>query len=515
MTDTIIEMRNITKEFFGVKALDNVNLTIKRGEIHAICGENGAGKSTLMNVLSGIYPYGTYSGEIIYNGEECRFNDLKDSEDKGIVIIHQELALIPNVSVAENLFLGNERANHGIISWNKTNYEAKKYLDRVGFKYQPEIFVKDIGIGAQQLLEIAKAIAKNVSLLILDEPTASLPEKDATHLLNLLKEFQKEGITCVIISHKLNEICYIADRITIIRDGRTVALLGEDKKPFDESEIVKHMVGRDMSDRFPKRTKESICEEIGFEVKNWTTYHPTYYEQKVVDNVSLKVHKGEIVGLYGLMGAGRTEMAMSIFGHQYGQGTSGTVLKDGKELKITDPKSAIDQGLAYLSEDRKGLGLIINESIELNTTLANLDKVTKNLIINRYQEAKAAKDYIALMHTKCNSIAQPVRGLSGGNQQKVAIAKWLFTDPDVLIIDEPTRGIDVGAKYEIYCLMDELAKQGKCILFISSDLVEILGMSDRIYLMNEGVICGEINGEDATQESIMKMIVSHTREDEK
>lgn len=512
MADYIIEMRNITKSFFGVKALDNVNLSIKRGEIHAICGENGAGKSTLMNVLSGIYPAGTYSGEIIFDGEPCQFRNLKDSEAKGIVIIHQELALVPSISVAENLFLGNERANHGVISWNKTNHEAKKYLDRVGFKYRPEIRVKDIGIGAQQLLEIAKAIAKNVKLLILDEPTASLPEQDATHLLELLKEFQKEGITCVIISHKLNEICYIADRITIIRDGKTVGLMEEECKPFDEGQIVKYMVGRDMSNRFPKRNKGSIRDEIGFEIRNWTTYHPTYYEQKVVDNANLVVHKGEIVGLYGLMGAGRTEMAMSIFGHQYGQRTSGTVLKDGVEMKITDPKSAIDQKIAYLSEDRKGLGLLMGESIELNTTLAGLEKITKNMVINHYLEAKATNEYVKLLHTKCKSIAQPVRGLSGGNQQKVAIAKWLFTDPDVLIIDEPTRGIDVGAKYEIYCLMDELAQQGKSILFISSDLVEILGMSDRIYLMNEGVICGEMNVEDATQESIMKMIVSHKRE---
>ena len=514
MADNIIEMRNITKEFFGVKALENVNLTIKRGEIHAICGENGAGKSTLMNILSGIYPHGTYTGDIIYNGEECQFKTLKDSEAKGIVIIHQELALIPGISVAENLFLGNERAKNGIIPWNRTNYEAKKYLDRVGFKYQPEICVKDIGVGAQQLLEIAKAIAKDVKLLILDEPTASLPEQDATHLLNLLKDFQKEGITCVIISHKLNEICYIADRITIIRDGKTVGLMEEDSKPFDEGTIIKYMVGRDMDDRFPARDKSSIQDEIGFEIRDWTTYHPVYYEQMVVNHANLKVHKGEIVGLYGLMGAGRTEMAMSIFGHQYGQRTSGHVFKDGKEMKITDPKSAIEQGLSYLSEDRKGMGLILGESIELNTTLAALERVTNHMIINRYEEARAAQNYVKLMHTKCTSIGQPVLGLSGGNQQKVAIAKWLFTNPDVLILDEPTRGIDVGAKYEIYCLMNDLAKQGKSVLFISSDLVEILGMSDRIYLMNEGKICGELPGEGATQERIMKMIVSQAQEDE-
>ena len=512
MSDYIIEMRNITKRFFGVKALDNVNLQVKRGEIHAICGENGAGKSTLMNILSGTYAYGNYEGEVVFNGEECKFSTLKDSEQKGIVIIHQELALIPDMTVAENLFLGNERAKNGVISWNRTNYEAKQYLDRVGFKYRPEIYIKDIGMGAQQLLEIAKAIAKDVKLLILDEPTASLPEKDATHLLNLLKEFQKEGLTSIIISHKLNEICEVADRITIIRDGKTVGLINEDERPFDESQIVKHMVGRDMDDRFPARDKSSIRDEVGFRVEDWTTFHPHYFEQKVVDNVNLYVRKGEIVGLYGLMGAGRTEMAMSIFGHQYGQMTTGTVYKDGRALKITDPKSVIEQGISYLSEDRKNLGLILGDTIEMNVTLAGLSKVTKHWTINRYEEARAAKKYAEDMHIRCNTLAQTVRSLSGGNQQKVAIAKWLFTEPDVLIIDEPTRGIDVGAKYEIYCLMNQLAEQGNSILFISSDLVEILGMSDRIYLMNEGRIAGELPGEGATQEQIMKLIVSHQQE---
>ena len=512
MADNILEMQNITKEFFGVKALSDVNLQIKRGEIHAICGENGAGKSTLMNILSGTYPHGTYSGKIIYDGEECQFKDIKDSESKGIVIIHQELALIPNMTVAENLFLGNERAKHGVISWNRTNYEAKKYLNQVGFKYPAEFYIKDVGTGAQQLVEIAKAIAKDVRLLILDEPTASLPEKDATHLLNLLKEFQKQGITSIIISHKLNEICFVADRITVIRDGKTVCTMQENQRPFNEAEIVRNMVGRKMEDRFPKRTSESIQEEVGFRIENWTTHHPVYYKQKVVDNASLEIHKGEIVGLYGLMGAGRTEMAMSIFGHQYGQMTTGTIYKDGVKMNITDPKSAIDQGIAYLSEDRKNLGLIVSDTVEMNITLAGLDKVTNHSIINRYLESGTANEYIKNLHIKCNTMAQPVRSLSGGNQQKVALAKWLFTQPDVLIIDEPTRGIDVGAKYEIYCLMDKLACEGKSILFISSDLVEILGMSDRIYVMNEGQICGQLSREEATSEEIMKLIVEHQRE---
>lgn len=511
MTDNIIELKGITKSFFGVNVLEDIHLNIKRGEILGICGENGAGKSTLMNILSGIYPYGEYSGDILFEGEVCQFSSMKDSEAKGIVIIHQELALIPDMTVAENLFLGNERQKNGIISWNETNYQAKKHLDRVGFGYRPETYVKDIGIGAQQLLEIAKALARNVTLLILDEPTASLTDQDAMHLLQLLKELQKEGITSVIISHKLNEICFIADRVCVIRDGKTVALMEENEKPFDEGQIVRHMVGRSMSDRFPLRKSQTISPEIGFAIRNWTTYHPAYYEQKVVDAVDLQVYKGEIVGLYGLMGAGRTELAMSVYGHQYGQGTTGEIFIDGKEVKITDPKSAIEHGMAYLSEDRKGLGLLTGNAVEMNITLAGLDQISKYSIINRYQEAKVSEKYVETLRIKCKSLAQPVRSLSGGNQQKVALAKWLYTDPDILIMDEPTRGIDVGAKYEIYCLMHELAEKGKCILFISSDLTEILGMSDRIYVMNEGSICGELPGKDATQEQIMHLIVNHKR----
>ena len=507
----ILEMRDITKAFFGVKALDKVNLQIKRGEIHAIVGENGAGKSTLMNVLSGTYPYGTYEGEILYDGEECKFTNIKDSERKGIVIIRQELALIPKLTVAENLFIGNERQKHGIISWNQTNHDAKKFLDRVGFKYSPETYVKDISTGPQQLLEIAKAIAKDVKLLILDEPTASLPEQDATHLLNLLKDLKKEGVTCIMISHKLNEICYIADRITVIRDGKTVCTMNEDERPFQEPIIVKNMVGRPMEDRFPKRDFSSEDNEVGFEVQNWTAHHPMYFEQKVVNNVSLNVKKGEVVGLYGLMGAGRTELALSVFGRQYGQNISGKIIKDGKEITVPTTTAAIHHGLAYLSEDRKGLGLILNQSIRTNITLAGLDKVSERSILNRYEEDNVTNKFIGELRIKCNSITQPVRSLSGGNQQKVAVAKWLFTDADVFIFDEPTRGIDVGAKYEIYSLMNELARQGKCILFISSDLVEILGMSDRIYVMNEGEVCGQIPGEGATQEKVMNLIVGHNK----
>ena len=515
MAEYILEMKDIVKKFSGVKALDGVNLQVKKGEIHAIVGENGAGKSTLMNILSGTYPYGSYEGSILFDGQECQFKEIKDSEKKGIVIIRQELAMIPKLTVAENLFLGNERAKHGIISWNRTTYEAKKYLERVGFKYSPESYVKDISTGPQQLLEIAKALAKDCRLLILDEPTASLPESDSTHLLNLLKELQKEGLTSIIISHKLNEICYVADRITVIRDGKTVAYMNEDEKPFDEGVIVKHMVGRPMEDRFPHKNPGTVTDAIGFEVKDWTVHHPQYFEQEVVKKVSFNVHKGEIVGMYGLMGAGRTETALSIFGRQYGQDISGHIYKDGKELTLKHPKEAIAQGIAYLSEDRKGLGLILDEDIKTNISLASLDKISKHGILNTFEEDKLANKYRAEINIKCNSIAQPTKSLSGGNQQKVAVAKWLSTEADFYIFDEPTRGIDVGAKYEIYCLMNKLAEEGKSVLFISSDLVEILGMSDRIYVMNEGEICGQMPGEGATQEKVMEMIVNHQKGENK
>lgn len=514
MTDYILEMKHITKEFFGVKALSDVELNVKRGEILCIVGENGAGKSTLMNVLSGTYPYGTYSGEIIYDGEVCQFHNIKDSESKGIVIIHQELALIPGLSVAENLFLGNERQRHGIIDWDQTNDEARKWLDMVSFKDNPAKLVKDVGIGAQQLLEIAKALAKNVKLLILDEPTAALPENDARHLLDLLKELQKQGMTSIIITHKLNEVCYVGDRVTIIRDGQTVGTLDETEKPFLEDIIVKGMVGREMLHRYPERTKDSIQPEIGFEILNWNTFHPTYEDQQVVRNASLKVHKGEIVGLYGLMGAGRTEMAMSVFGRSYGQKTSGKIFKDGKEIVLKTVSEAIRKKIAYISEDRKNYGLVLPKDIMFNITLAGLSSLTERFgVVDEDKEVLTAEEFSRQLNVRSTGITQKVESLSGGNQQKVVLAKWVFTQPDVLILDEPTRGIDVGAKYEIYCIMNQLAQEGKSILFISSDLSEILGMSDRIYVMNEGTICAELNGDEATQESIMQCIVDHNKEE--
>ncbi|MDD6810396.1 MAG: sugar ABC transporter ATP-binding protein [Lachnospiraceae bacterium] len=505
MAKILLEMKNITKTFPGVKALDNVNLKVEEGEIHALVGENGAGKSTLMNVLSGIYPYGSYEGDIIYDGEVCKFDTIKDSEAKGIVIIHQELALIPYMTIAENMFLGNERGTKYKINWNETNDRASELLKTVGLKETPQTLIKDIGVGKQQLVEIAKALAKNAKLLILDEPTASLNEDDSKALLELLLKFKKEGMTSIIISHKLNEVSYVADKITVIRDGATIETLDKKTDDISEGRIIKGMVGRELSDRFPKR--ESHIGDVMMEVKDWNVYHPLYTERKVVDNVSIKVKKGEVVGISGLMGAGRTELAMSLFGKSYGDKISGQLFINGKEVHLNSVQEAIKHKLAYVTEDRKGNGLILSNPIKINTTLANLDAISKHSIIDKDKEYAVAVEYKEKLKTKCPSVEQNVGNLSGGNQQKVLLAKWMFADPDVLILDEPTRGIDVGAKYEIYCIINQLVAEGKSVIMISSEMPEILGMCDRIYVMNEGRIVGELEGSEVTQELIMSHIL--------
>ena len=509
MSDIILEMKNITKEFPGVKALDDVNFVVERGSIHALVGENGAGKSTLMKVLSGIYPHGTYSGKIIYNGEECKFSKIKDSENLGIVIIHQELALVPQMSIGENMFLGNEKGTPFAIDWNKTHAEATKYLRSVGLTESSHTLVKDIGVGKQQLVEIAKALAKNAKLLILDEPTSSLNETDSRALLDLLLRLKREGLTSIIISHKLNEVSYVADDITVIRDGHTIETLHKGTDDISEDRIIKGMVGREIADRFPKRHGVEIG-DVSLEIKNWNVYHPVYTDKKVVDDVSLYVRKGEVVGISGLMGAGRTELAMSVFGRSYGSNITGSVYIDGKQVHLRTVKDAIAHKLAYVTEDRKGSGLILSNPIRVNTTLANLPAVSHRGIIDQDQEYAAAVAYKDKLATKCPTVEQNVGNLSGGNQQKVLLAKWMFAEPDILILDEPTRGIDVGAKYEIYCIINQLAAEGKSVIIISSELPEILGMSDRIYVLNEGRIVGEFPGEDATQEKIMGAILKST-----
>lgn len=506
MAKVLLEMKNITKTFPGVKALDNVNLKVEEGEIHALVGENGAGKSTLMNVLSGIYPYGTYEGDIIYNGEICKFNKIKDSEQKGIVIIHQELALVPYMSIGENMFLGNEQGKKGAIDWDKTYAEADKYLKMVGLSESSKILVKEIGTGKQQLVEIAKALAKSAKLLILDEPTSSLNETDSKALLDLMLEFKKQGMTMIIITHKLNEVVYVADKITVVRDGSTIETMDKHATEISEDRIIKGMVGREITDRFPRRHDVKIG-DINMEVKDWTVYHPLYPGRKVVDHVAFNVRKGEVVGIYGLMGAGRTELAMSIFGQSYGTGITGTLKLDGREVHLKNPQEAIKNKLAYVTEDRKGNGLVLSNSIKVNTSLANLNSISSHMVIDKDKEYQVAEEYRGKLKTKCPNVEQNVGNLSGGNQQKVLLAKWMFTDPDVLILDEPTRGIDVGAKYEIYCIINDLVAAGKSVVMISSELPEVLGMSDRIYIMNAAKIVGELNAEEATQELIMSSII--------
>ncbi len=510
MARILLEMKNITKTFPGVKALDNVNLQVEEGEIHALVGENGAGKSTLMNVLSGVYPHGTYTGDIIYNGEICSFHDIKDSEAKGIVIIHQELALIPYMTIGENIFLGNERGKKFAINWDQTYGMAEKYTKQVGLSESPRTLIKDIGVGKQQLVEIAKALAKKARLLILDEPTSSLNESDSRALLDLMLKLKKEGMTCIIISHKLNEVSYVADKITVIRDGSTIETLRKGVDDLSEDRIIKGMVGREIADRFPKRNGVKIG-EINMEIKNWTVYHPLYSERKVVDNVSMNVRKGEVVGISGLMGAGRTELAMSVFGKSYGTNISGSLLLNGKEVNLKSARDAIEHKLAYVTEDRKGDGLILSNAIKTNTTLANLKGVSSRGVINPDKEYAVAVEYKEKLRTKCPSVEQNVGNLSGGNQQKVLLAKWMFADPDVLILDEPTRGIDVGAKYEIYCIINDLVSAGKSVIMISSELPEVLGMSDRIYVMNEGRIAGELNAAEASQEKVMACILNSSK----
>ena len=507
MSDVILEMRSITKTFPGVKALDNVNFSVQQGEIHALVGENGAGKSTLMNVLSGIYPHGSYSGEIYFQGKECRFQDISQSEEIGLVIIHQELALVPFLSIAENLFLGNERAKNGVIDWNESFSKTKELLDRVGLHDSPSTLITNMGVGKQQLVEIAKALAKKVKLLILDEPTASLNESDSENLLNLLLQFKENGISSILISHKLSEVNKVADSITILRDGATIETLDCRKDKITEDRIIRGMVGRDLTHRFPPH--ESKIGEVIFEVRDWNVYHPLHDDRKVSTNVNINVRKGEIVGISGLMGAGRTELAMSIFGRSYGTRISGSAYLHGKQIDISTIDKAISNGIAYATEDRKAFGLILIQEIKNNITLANLEAISEGgIVINEPKEMTVTSEYRNKLNIKCASIRQLAVNLSGGNQQKVVLSKWLFANPEILILDEPTRGIDVGAKFEIYTIVNRPAAEGKGIILISSELPEILGVCDRIYIMRDGKIVGEMPASEASQEIVMKYIMT-------
>ncbi|MFJ6698210.1 multiple monosaccharide ABC transporter ATP-binding protein [Streptomyces sp. NPDC091272] len=506
-------MRGITKTFPGVKALVDVNLTVRAAEIHAICGENGAGKSTLMKVLSGVHPHGSYDGEILFEGQPVAFKDIRASEQHGIVIIHQELALVPYLSIAENIFLGNEQTGgkRGFIDWNDTLRRAGTLLKRVGLREKPQTPVADIGVGKQQLVEIAKALAKEVKLLILDEPTAALNDEDSAKLLDLIVELREQGIACIIISHKLGEIRRLADTVTVLRDGRTIESLTVRRTPdaepeLSEDQIIRSMVGRDLDNRFPDRSSYE-GEDAGstaLAVSGWTVRHPVDHQRKVVDNVSLTVRKGEIVGIAGLMGAGRTELAMSVFGRSYGQYVAGTVEVGGREADVRTVPAAISAGLAYVTEDRKQYGLNLIDNINRNISLASLPGMRRRGVVDEHHERQVAERYRTSMNIKSPTVFEQVGRLSGGNQQKVVLSRWIHADPDVLILDEPTRGIDVGAKFEIYTVIDKLAAAGKAVLFISSELPELLGMCDRIYTMAEGRLTGEVARADATQESLMR-----------
>ncbi|MBV1852918.1 multiple monosaccharide ABC transporter ATP-binding protein [Catellatospora tritici] len=502
MTDVILQMRDITKTFPGVTALKDVNLTVGRGEIHAICGENGAGKSTLMKVLSGVYPHGSYTGEITFDGQPCRFSGIRDSEHVGIVIIHQELALCPNLSIAENLFLGNERASRGVIDWNRTHAQAARLLERVGLRENPATLAMDLGVGKQQLVEIAKALSKRVRLLILDEPTAALNDEDSAHLLDLLRGLREQGITCVIISHKLNEIEAIADATTILRDGRTIETLDMKHDVVTEDRIISGMVGRDLEHRFPEHVP-NIGDEV-LRIEDWTVHSPTQHGRVVVSGANLSLRRGEIVGLAGLMGAGRTELAMSVFGRSYGIGISGRIFKNGREVQLKTVGDAIRHGIAYATEDRKRYGLNLIEDVKRNVSAAALGKLASRGWIDENAEYRVADGFRASMNIKAPNVSAITGKLSGGNQQKVVLSKWLFTDADVLILDEPTRGIDVGAKYEIYSIINQMADQGKAVLVISSELPELLGICDRVYAMSAGRITGQLDRAQASPERLMQ-----------
>jgi putative multiple sugar transport system ATP-binding protein len=508
MSTPILEMRNITKEFPGVKALDNVTFRVTEGEIHCLVGENGAGKSTLMKVLSGVYPHGSYTGSILFNGKEQKLSGIHDSEKAGIAIIYQELALFPDLTVYENIFLGHEvKKNNFLVQWNETIKRAGEMLEKVRLDINPATKVKDLGVGKQQLVEIAKALSREVKLLILDEPTAALNEDDSENLFTLLRELKSHGVTCVLISHKLKDVIGLADSVTVLRDGMTVCTLDAKKGEVSENVLIKHMVGREIDNIYPKR-EHKISDEIVLEVKNWNVYNPTV-GRNILKDVNFNLKKGEIVGFAGLMGSGRTELALSLFGNPDGYRINGEMYVRGKKMHFPHPQQAIASGVAYVTEDRKGDGLILIKDVKENITLANLRGISNRGVVDKNAEVKVANEYKTSLNIKTPSVEQLVGNLSGGNQQKVSLGKWLYVQPNVLILDEPTRGIDVGAKYEIYTIMNRLVQEGMSILMISSELPEVLGMSDRVYIVSGGKIAGEMPIEEATREKIMQLATNY------
>ena len=503
METPILEMREITKEFPGVIALNKVSFQVEKGEIHCLVGENGAGKSTLMKILSGVYPHGDYSGEIVFEGHEQQFRNIAESEHTGIAIIYQEFALVPELSIYENIFLGHEISKSILVDWNETVKRAGEILEKVRLKVNPATKVKELGVGQQQLVEIAKALSREVKLLILDEPTSALNEEDTENLFELLRDLKEQGVTSILITHKLQEVMDISDTVTVLRDGQTVATLNAHKGEVTEDVLIKKMVGREIENIYPPRENKNIGEVV-FEVRNWNA-HNTRIGRKILHDINFNVRKGEIVGIAGLMGSARTELALSLFGNPYEFKIDGEMFIRGEKVQLNHPSEAIQKRIAYVTEDRKSTGLILIQDVRQNITLANLKKVSKRGVVDKNAEVKVANDYKASLDIRTPSIEQKVQNLSGGNQQKVSLAKWLFANPDVLILDEPTRGIDVGAKFEIYTIMNELVGRGMSIVMISSELPEVLGMSDRVYVVSSGRVTGELQIEDATQEKIMQL----------
>lgn len=503
MNTPILEMQNITKEFPGVKALNNVSFRVAEGEIHCLVGENGAGKSTLMKVLSGVYPHGTYTGDILIQGQVQKYSSIADSEKAGIAIIYQELALVPELTVYENIFLGHEVRNGFLVDWNETIKRSKEMLAKVKLDVNPAAKVKDLGVGKQQLVEIAKALSKDVKLLILDEPTAALNEDDSENLLNLLRDLRNHGVTCILISHKLKEVIAVADSVTVLRDGQTICTLDAHKGEVTEMALIKNMVGREIDNIYPRRENKNFG-EVMLEVKGWNAYDPAL-GRAILKDVNFSVRRGEIVGFAGLMGSGRTELALSIFGNPDGYKVNGELRVKGEARRFRLPEEAIKSGIAYVTEDRKGDGLILIQDVKQNISLANLKAISNRGVVNGNAEVKVANEYKTNLNIKTPSVEQRVSNLSGGNQQKVCLSKWMFVEPQILILDEPTRGIDVGAKYEIYTIMNRLVEQGLSIIMISSELPEVLGMSDRVYIVASGRIAGELPIEEATQEKIMHL----------
>jgi putative multiple sugar transport system ATP-binding protein len=504
--DNILEVRNVTKDFPGVRALDNVSFEVKAGEIHGICGENGAGKSTLMGVISGVHPVGSYEGTVLIHGQETHFHSVRDSERMGLAIMHQELALSPYLSIYENMYLGHAKTRVGVINWDDWLEDSRQYLERVGLSEPPETVVSKMGVGKQQLVEIARALSKRTKILILDEPTASLNDEESDQLLDLILELKKEGLTCILISHKLDEVLRVSDQITVMRDGRSIHTYDRQQEEVSRSMLIRDMVGREMSALYPPKTPD--IGEVVFEVKNWTVYHPEYHDKKVVDNASFQVRRGEIVAFCGPMGAGRTELMMSLYGGSYGSRSEGRIFLHGKEITLASPSDAIRKGIGYVSEDRKSLGLVLIQDVKTNITNSSLPRLSTYGVVDENEVVRAAEQYRKTLNIKTPSVTQIVRNLSGGNQQKVVLSRTLLAEPEIFIVDEPTRGIDVGAKYEIHSILNDLAAQGKSIIMVTSEMPEAIGMADRIYVMNEAQIKGVLDRDEATQEGIMHMALS-------